>query len=181
MTEDLYPRAVQIFGTATGGGVDWPYGIAAPSRRNYRRDETPDRYEAAVKDRRAAQEKVTAWAERYGLPQSKSDCCPRWLQLRRSRSCTLGAGRCTRYGTGDTRAHDRHWLDHATFWTRDQAPAVITSAPYSIDEDDRIRLAWWLEQDPRLRMAYGGEGWYGFGTRQVVMWRTDVLEAVALA
>ncbi|MFE0378256.1 hypothetical protein ACFW1M_22305 [Streptomyces inhibens] len=74
MTEDLYPRAVRIFGTATGGGVDWPYGVAVPSRRHYRRDETPDRYEAAVKDRRAAQEKVTDWAEHYGLRQSSADC-----------------------------------------------------------------------------------------------------------
>ncbi|WP_262063457.1 hypothetical protein [Streptomyces sp. STR69] len=176
--EDLYSRAVRVFGTAVGGGIKWPYGVATPSRWHYRNDETPDRYEAAVQDRKAAQEKVTAWAGRYGLRQSSADCCPLWLQRRRSRRCLFGSGSCTRYGTP---APDRGWLDHATLWNKNQAPAVITSAPYSIDPDDRIRLAWWLEQDPRFRVAYGDEGWYGFGTRQIVLWRQDLLETVTPA
>lgn len=176
--EDLRLRAVRVLGTAVGGGVNWPYGVATPSRWHYRNDQTPDRYEAAVQDRRAAQEKVTDWAERYGLRQSSADCCPLWLRRRRSQRCSVETGACTRYGTP---APDCGWLDHATLWNRNQSPAVITSAPYGIGADDRIRLTWWLEQEPRFRVAYGDEGWYGFSTTQIVLWRTDLIKVVAPA
>ncbi|MEU8828824.1 hypothetical protein [Streptomyces sp. NPDC048636] len=72
-------------------------------------------------------------------------------------------------------------MDHATLWIKDQVPAVITSAPYSVGEEDRLRLNWWLAQDARLRVAYGDEGWYGFSTRQIILWRSDMVEVIAPA
>ncbi|WP_031080801.1 hypothetical protein [Streptomyces sp. NRRL S-118] len=55
--------------------------------------------------------------------------------------------------------------------------AVITSAPYHVLDTDEDRLSWWRQHDQRLRVARG-EGWYGYGTTQIVMWRADILADV---
>ncbi|MDT0307317.1 hypothetical protein RM780_10115 [Streptomyces sp. DSM 44917] len=31
----------------------------------------------------------------------------------------------------------------------------------------------WTKRDSRLRFTRGGEGWYGLGTTQLIMWRCD--------
>ncbi|MGN5633244.1 hypothetical protein [Streptomyces sp. AC154] len=167
---DLFTRAAAVLG-GTASAVKWPYGLSNPQRR---RASTPAAYEELQRKRRTAQETITAWAETYGLRLSSSDCCPRWLQRSVSRRCT--DGQC-RY---DAPAADAGWLDHSTFWLLDGAPAVLASAPYAPGPEDNDRLRWWAKEDPRLRTARG-EGWYGYGTTQILMWRSDILDFVVPA
>ncbi|MGO4427180.1 hypothetical protein AB4Z54_52875 [Streptomyces sp. MCAF7] len=54
---------------------------------------------------------------------------------------------------------------------------MITSAPYSVSAEAEARLAWWVQEDPRLRVARR-TGWYGLGTTQIVMWRSDLVASV---
>jgi hypothetical protein len=173
---DLHDRAAAIFGRSLQHGVHWPYGLETPSRRNYRDDEDGSRYAAALRDRRAAQQTITEWADTYGLKRSEAGCCPRWLQRRVSRRCSSMNSACARYGTGGDNL-DRGWLDHVITWLQEGKPAVLTSAPYSLGQDDRDRLAWSTNEDSRLRFSLG-PGWYGFGTMQVVVWRSDVIPTV---
>ncbi|RSO10663.1 hypothetical protein DMH15_41210, partial [Streptomyces sp. WAC 06725] len=102
----------------------------------------------------------------------EAGCCPRWLLRDGSQSChpryRVGDP-CTRYGTPRL---DSGWLDHTVTWLKDARPAVLTAAPYDVDDHDRRRLAHWERTDPRLRSAIG-TGWYGFGTTQIVLWRSD--------
>ncbi|MGW7003692.1 hypothetical protein ACWGCW_12890 [Streptomyces sp. NPDC054933] len=58
---------------------------------------------------------------------------------------------------------------------------MITAAPYSISPEAEQRLLWWIRQDARLNMTYGGRGWYGFSTQQIIMWRSDLITTVELA
>ncbi|MCX5115441.1 hypothetical protein OOK13_44905 [Streptomyces sp. NBC_00378] len=118
------------------------------------------------------------WAQKYGLKKGKNRCCPKWLTRDRNSTCAGTKDPCALY---DASSPDRAWLDHVTTWTFDKLPAVITAAPYSIDQDDRDRLAWWTTEDPRLGVAYGGPGWYGHSTKQIVLWRTDLIEIVGPA
>ncbi|MCX5199305.1 hypothetical protein OOK31_36445 [Streptomyces sp. NBC_00249] len=37
-----------------------------------------------------------------------------------------------------------------------------------------------MEADPRLGASYGS-GWYGYGTKQVLLWRRDRITAVVAA
>ncbi|MEU0355251.1 hypothetical protein [Streptomyces cyaneofuscatus] len=53
-------------------------------------------------------------------------------------------------------------------------PAGLTSALYDVSPESRERLSWWTRSVPELRVARG-TGYYGFGTNQIVMWRSDVL------
>lgn len=174
---DLYSRAASMFGKTDLGSVAWPYGVADPDRFGYRDPDGPARYEERLRDRRAAQEVVTEWAEQHGLKKSRVGCCPLWLLRRSSRRCTSLVNRCTRYGSSTP---DSGWLDHLTSWTRGGKPAVLTSAPYQVSEEDEARLAWWTQEHPRLRVAHG-TGWYGLGTTQIVMWRSDLIAMVAPA
>lgn len=174
---DLYARAAAMFGKTHKGGVAWPCGVADPDRFGYDGPDGSARYQERMEDRRAAQLVVTDWAERYGLKKSEAGCCPLWLRRRVSRRCTSQVNRCTRYG-GET--PDRGWLDHHTAWTMGGRPAVLTSAPYGVAEGDEARLAWWMQEDSRLRVARG-TGWYGFGTTQIVMWRSDLITTVSPA
>lgn len=168
----FYDRAVAVFGCAAGGRVAWPYGMANPECRP-----DPAGFEQRCAEQRAKQEIMVAWAEGYGLKASDSACCPRWLTKNASRRCRWDSeGECTHYATGE----DQHWLDHTIGWLKNRKPAAITSAPYSIDDEDRARLDWWTSADPRLRVAEG-PGWYNFHTQQIVLWRTDRIAQVAPA
>ncbi|MGI5423744.1 hypothetical protein [Streptomyces sp. CA-179760] len=53
---------------------------------------------------------------------------------------------------------------------------ALTSAPYGISDKYRARFEWWVAEDPRLTVVIGGQGWYGIGSTQVLMWRTDCIE-----
>ncbi|WP_327266567.1 hypothetical protein OG444_38750 [Streptomyces sp. NBC_01232] len=169
----LADRAAAVFGRESGR-VRWPYGMQPPAPPRTRTDEALARYEAALAQRRAAQEQITTWAESLGLRHSQFGCCPRWLQRQRSSRCRPWA--CTQYG-GSGPDHD--WLDHLLAWTRRGKPAAITSAPYSVGAQDAARLTWWTGEDPRLSFGLG-TGWYGSGTTQIVMWRTDLVAAAPL-
>jgi hypothetical protein len=59
-------------------------------------------------------------------------------------------------------------LDHPVYSIQDGLLAAITSAPSSVSEDDRCRIELW--KDSGLVAAFGGPGWYGFRTTQIVIW-----------
>ncbi|WP_143676331.1 hypothetical protein [Streptomyces sp. TLI_146] len=125
----FYNRAVAVFGYAAGGRVAWPYGMANPERRA-----DPPSFEQHRAEQRAKQEITVAWAEQYGLKANDSAYCPRWLAKNASRRCRWGSeGERTHYATGE----DQHWLDQTIGWLKDREPAALTTAPYSIDNDDR--------------------------------------------
>jgi hypothetical protein len=172
---DLYDRAAVVLGTEDGR-IRWPYGMS-PIHPDEKR-KNPAAYEQLQAQRRAGQEAMVSWAERYGLKYSEAGCCPFWLQGTVSRRCRPYGphkDRCTRYGTGI----DHGWLDHAVGWLKDGRPAALTSAPYGFEyiTEAPERLAFWQQHDDRLQVAIGS-GWYGFGTTQIVVWRTDRIAAV---
>lgn len=163
MTE-LNDRAAKIF--RRDGQWCWPYGMSAPGRDLRKRN--PEQYEFHIRRVELGQRLIVEWAESYGLRTSDRGCCPRWLQGKVSRQC-YPESRCTRSGV------DSRWLDHPIYWLRDGRPAAITSAPYHISDDDEARLGWWLLEDPRLELGKG-TGWYGMGTTQILLWRSDRIE-----
>lgn len=165
-------RAARIF-KSKNGRILWPYGLATPDRR--RSGLSGEEYERAVAHAHVSQRVIVDWAEDHGLRSSESGCCPKWLLRNASRQCEPDA--CGKYGTGTL--SDEHWLDHAVYWLKDGLPTVITSAPYSVDEDDRIRIEQWKEHG--LIAAFGGPGWYGFGTTQIAMLNPKRLSAIYLA
>lgn len=170
---DLHDRAAVVLGR-DDVGIRWPYGMEPPPPGLRCTDR--DYYEQRAAQVRARQEVLVAWAERHGLRQSHVDCCPLWLGRARSKRCALFEpdSRCTRYGVSRP---DSIWLEHTVAWLRDNRPAVLTTAPYGIDERHRRRLTYWVQVDPRLRTATG-TGWYGFGTTQIVLWRSDRIPSV---
>jgi hypothetical protein len=174
--QDLYDRAAAVLGT-DGGAIRWPYGMS-PAQRSYTREEPPEEYAQRVAEKRAKQEAMVVWAERHGLKYTPHGCCPPWLRGNTNRRCRPHQERsaCTRY-RNETPDHD--WLDHAVGWLKDGKPAALTSAPYGLEHitEAPARLAYWPQQDPRLK-AVTGEGWYSPATTQIILWRTDRLENV---
>lgn len=170
-TDGFRTRAARIFGTYDGG-VAWPYGLAAPPARHS--GLSPERLEKAIAHAHAAQRTIVEWAERHGLRYSKTGCCQLWLLRSTSRQCRPGT--CRNNG-----GLDYAWLDHANGWLKDSRPAVVTSAPYSAGYDaDNYEIKQCLASDGRLRVTFGS-GWYGYGSRQIVLWRTDCLDEVEAA
>ncbi|MFH8620174.1 hypothetical protein ACH4E8_34540 [Streptomyces sp. NPDC017979] len=172
--DNLYDRAAVVLGQDECG-IRWPYGLTPPPPRLRHAD--PAEYDERALRARARQEVVVAWAERYGLRLSEAGCCPLWLRRDNNQPCRPryeDGGPCTRYGTPHL---DSGWMDHQLAWLKDARPAVLTAAPYEVDERDESRLAYWERTDARLRVARGA-GWYGFGTEQIVMWRSDLLTDV---
>lgn len=172
---DLYDRAAAVLGTEDGV-IRWPYGMSPPHPGEKRKD--PEKYEQRWAQQRAKQEAMVSWAERHGLKYSPAGCCPFWLQGNVSRRCRPydpHADRCTRYGTST----DHSWLDHAVGWLKNGRPAVLTSAPYNLEHITEApeRLAYWEQHDDRLKVVTG-PGWYSTATTQIILWRTDRLQAV---
>ncbi|MFK0154607.1 hypothetical protein ACIQVK_21350 [Streptomyces sp. NPDC090493] len=167
---DIHDRGAAIFGSGADG-VYWPYDASGIDRTLQRTD--PERFQQQLADLHKRREVIVGWAERYGLKGSSVQCCPWWLTRKVSRRCP--DGQCTHYGSGPDL--DSLWLDHTICWLKDSRPAVITSAPYHVDPESSARVAWWLEQQPNLRSVQG-EGWYGFGTTQIIMWRVDRIATV---
>ncbi|WP_157876800.1 hypothetical protein [Streptomyces graminilatus] len=172
MNRDFELRASRIF-SKHQGEILWPYGLAAPDRR--RSGLSAEQYEKAAAHAQVAQQVIVDWAEDHGLRSSESGCCPRWLLRNASRQCEPDV--CGKCGSGSR--NDEHWLDHPIFWLKDGLPTVITSAPYSVSEDDRSRLEQWREAG--LMAAFGGPAWYGFDTTQIVMWHPKRLASLYLA
>ncbi|MFJ7201629.1 MULTISPECIES: hypothetical protein [unclassified Streptomyces] len=164
-------RAIAIFGKNDEGGVDWPYGVW-PQVPNP--TWSPEEHRTHLKDRAEAQQLVFDWAQKYGLKKTDKGCCPVWLQQDRNSRCS-GRRECALYGAN---ARACSWLDHTATWTFDKQPAVITSAPYELHQDYRSELNQWVQEDPRLAIAYGETGWYGNGTYQIILWRTDLIKVV---
>lgn len=164
--------AIAIFGKNDLGGVDWPYGVGAQARNP---QWSPEEYRAHLKDRAEAKQLVFDWAQRYGLKKTDKGCCPVWLQQARNSRCS-GRRVCARFGGSGVR--DCDWMEHTASWTFDRQPVAITSAPYDIDQRDRAELDRWVREDPRLAVAYGGTGWYGHNTFQIILWRTDLIDVV---
>lgn len=165
---DLDRRGSRIFGRYQRE-VDWPSGVDSPYPLMRRRE--PERYEREVAKQADAQRVIVEWAERYDLKEAKMACCPGWLTRRVSRRCMID--RCTALGGG---AYDHEWLEHRIGWVLNGQPVALTSASYGISDKDQARFEWWVNEDPRLAVVLGGQGWYGFGSTQVLMWRTDVIE-----
>ncbi|WP_152039014.1 hypothetical protein [Streptomyces lincolnensis] len=172
MNRSLEIRASKIF-KKEQGEILWPYGLAVPKQR--RSQLSPEQYEETAAHVRVAQQVIVDWAEDHGLRCSESGCCPKWLLRNASRQCESDA--CGKYGSGSR--DDESWFDHPVYWIKDGLPAAITSAPYSVSEEDRRRIEQWKESG--LVAAFGGPGWYGFGTTQIVMWHPKRLTSVCLA
>ncbi|MFJ8745642.1 hypothetical protein ACIRL2_40560 [Embleya sp. NPDC127516] len=68
-------------------------------------------------------------------------------------------------------------MDHVSAWTRGGRSVALTAAPYGVDDEEREELAAWVEDYPRLSLAYG-RGWYGFDTTQVPLLRSDRIPVV---
>lgn len=164
---DIHDRGAAIFGSSADG-VDWPYDGSGIDHRLRRTD--PERFRQELADLTRRREILVEWAERYGLKSSSVQCCPWWLTRKVSRRCAYGE--CEGLG-----GRDAAWLDHPICWLKDGRPAVITSAPGRMSPESSARISWWLEQQPDLRSVQG-EGWYGFSTTQVVMWRADRIATV---
>lgn len=162
---DLDRRGSRIFGRERGE-VAWPSWLDSPGRWLKRED--PEEYEREAARQADAQRVIVEWAEWYGLRQAKMACCPGWLTREVSRRC--GIDRCTWLGGG---AVDHEWLEHGVGWVLDGQPVALTSAPYGISDHYRARFERWVAEDPRLAVVLGGQGWYGLGSTQVLMWRTD--------
>lgn len=170
----LEKRAIEVFGSFEGLAA-WPYGLEHADRRW--KNDNPELWEIMLNEQPRAQRVIVEWAEQYGLRRSTKGCCPKWLQRKTSRSCEPGS--CNRYGSVSTL--DYGWLDHAIAWLFDGKPVAMTSAPYSISEHSHERLDWWQNEDECLRVLIGGEGWYGYGTTQILMWRSDRLPVMVTA
>jgi hypothetical protein len=168
---DIHDRGAAIFG-AGPDGVYWPYDASGIDHRLRRTD--PERFRQQLAHLHRRREVIVGWAEWYGLKSSSVTCCPSWLTRKVSRRCAFE--RCTRYGTS-AQAVDSPWMEHTICWLKDGRPAVITSAPYHVSAESSARIAWWLEQQPNLRTVQG-EGWYGFGTTQIIVWRADRIATV---
>ena len=166
---NVHDRAAAIFGSGPDG-VYWPYDASGIDRSLRRTD--PERFERDLAALEAKRRVIVEWAEHHGLKASTVQCCPWWLTRKVSRRCS--PGNCTHYGSNTP---DSEWLDHTICWLKDSRPAVITSAPYNITDESTARIAWWLDQQPTLRTVQG-EGWYGYGTRQIILWRADRIDSV---
>lgn len=168
MRNDFHDRAAAIFGTHDGV-VAWPYGLETPRPR--RSGLSRERLAEATAHAETAQRTIVNWAERHGLRYSRTGCCQLWLLRKVSRKCPIGA--CRNNG-----GLDYVWLDHANGWLKDSRPAVLTSAPYAPGYDaENPEIRECLAADERLRAAFGS-GWYGHGTTQIVLWRTDRINEV---
>ena len=169
---DLSVRATAIFGV-TADGIRWPYDVSGIDRTLRYRD--PEAHERKMAELTTKRYTIVEWAEHHGLTKSSINrCCPLWLTRTTSRRCTRGSA-CQISATPD-----RPWLDHDIYWLRDGRPAVITSAPYEVSEDDTQRLLWWRTQHRALRVERG-TGWYGYGTTQIVLWNTSRIKYVSPA
>lgn len=164
-------RAIAIFGRNDVGGIAWPYGVGEQIPNP---GWSPEELQAHLKDREEAKQIAFDWAQKHGLKQTDKGCCPVWLQQDRNSRCS-GKRECARYGN---HAGGCSWMDHTAMWTFDKQPAVITSAPYEIYQGYREELNQWVQRDPRLAIAYGKTGWYGNGTYQIVLWRTDLIDVI---
>jgi hypothetical protein len=165
---DLHSRGSRIFG-ATRGEVCWPYGL---NDQTCRFDPKADREGCEAQRDLTQRQRLTIvdWAEHHGLRASSSGCCPIWLTRDKSRRC---GGKDTRgCGGGGGR-----WSDHALWWIKDRRPVAITGAPYHFDDDSQTLVDRWLTEDERLNFTTGA-GWYGYGTTQVVLWRTDRIKTI---
>lgn len=171
MNRDLEIRASKIF-RKQQGEIYWPYGLAVPNKQRSLLSE--EQYEETAAHCRVAQQVIVDWAEDHGLRSSESGCCPRWLLRNASRQCEPDT--CGKYGSGP---RDDSWLDHPVYWLKGGLPAAITSAAYSVRQHDRDRIEKWKEAG--LMAAFGGPGWYGYGTTQIVMWHPGRLTSVHTA
>ncbi|WDT90773.1 hypothetical protein H0E86_03930 [Streptomyces sp. SCSIO-PteL053] len=171
MSADFNSRAAAIFGT-TEGAISWPYGLSTPHPR--RSGLSGERLAEATRHAETAQKTIVEWAEHHGLRYTSVGCCQLWLLRTTSRRCPDGA--CRNNG-----GLDYVWLDHANGWFKDGRPAALTSAPYSSNyNEENVEIRQCLDSDVRLRVAFGA-GWYGHGTTQIALWRTDRITDVSPA
>jgi hypothetical protein len=166
---DLHDRAAAIFGSSADG-VHWPYDVSGIDHSLRRTD--PEAFKKQLAELTTKRYTIVEWAEHHGLKASSVKCCPLWLTRKTSR-------RCTPHLSCRSDA-DRLWLDHDIYWLRDGKPAVLTSAPYDVSDQDVQRLDWWHKEHRELRVARV-EGWYGYGTSQIVMWNTTRIKHVGPA
>jgi hypothetical protein len=171
MPDDLHDRAAAIFGSSADG-VHWPYDVSGIDRSLRRKN--PEAFQQKLAELTTKRYTIVEWAEHHGLKASRVKCCPLWLTRKTSRRCSPDSG-CQRRSEAD-----RLWLDHDIYWLRDSRPAVVTSAPYEVSDQDAQRLNWWHKEHPELRVERG-EGWYGYGTSQIVMWNTTRIKYVGPA
>lgn len=114
---------------------------------------------------RATQERMIAWAERWGLRYSAYGRCLHWLTR----------GQCTRVRNDlcTTGLPYLPWVDFTTGWTRDRKPALLFAQPCCVRGDEidmgAIQKQWAI----RIRVTINGGGWYGPEVAAVFMTLSD--------
>ncbi|MGW0467654.1 hypothetical protein ACWDX6_20680 [Streptomyces sp. NPDC003027] len=169
MLDDLDRRGAAVFGSSRGE-VNWPYDTPGVINLALRRTDRPA-YDREVAEMQAKQEAIVSWAERHGLRASSTSCCLLWLTREVSRRCP-SMDTCHTGGRAS-----RSWFHHPLFWLKNGQPAVVTSVSWHFSEEDRSDVDWWTRAFPSLR-SERGQGWYGFGTSQVLLWRSDRIRTV---
>ncbi|MBY6301002.1 hypothetical protein [Streptomyces clavuligerus] len=160
--------------------IAWPYGLEDGVARAVRKD--PERLARALVHLAVGRSTLVSWASHYGLTSSRREpCCTRWLTRPAHRVCRLDPM------TGDRECWDgysygRDWRDHPMAWTTTEGrPAALTSAPYLRPEHVATELDILTSRDERLAWISGADGWYGFHTHQIVIWRRDLLGRIDTA
>ncbi|MFF8279910.1 hypothetical protein ACF05T_28030 [Streptomyces lateritius] len=167
MLDDLDRRGAAVFGY-NQGEPDWSYETHSHVNFHQRRTDR-SAYDREVAEAQAKQEAIVSWAERHDLKAGSTSCCLLWLTRDRSR-------RCTSQDTCHSGPTSRSWFDHPIFWLKDGLPAVVTSVAWSPTEQDRSEIDWWIRAFS-LR-SDRGQGWYGCGSSQVLLWRPDRIRRV---
>lgn len=107
----------------------------------------------------AARQRLIQWADARHVVRGKTSCQGlHWLRT----------GRC------DRRPCPRiaQWMDHVTHWKAHGGPALILAQPYHVYNDGLTQLGE-LAAAEDLTMQLEGDGWYGYGTVSIELWRTD--------
>ncbi|MEV6927417.1 hypothetical protein AB0M46_23330 [Dactylosporangium sp. NPDC051485] len=110
----------------------------------------------------AARQRLIAWAEEHNVKLAKTRCQGlHWLRTGR-----CGVSLCKRAG---------RWMDHVTSWTNHDGPALLLAQPYGLMPDDVIQLGG-LATSGEFKVQIDGNGWYGYGSVAVELWRPGAYE-----
>lgn len=111
----------------------------------------------------ATRQRLIAWATERGVTRARTQCQElHWLLTGR---CNTRP--CHRLGL---------WMDHVTRWSAHGGPALILAQPYGL-RGDAVAHIGDLANTEELTFNIDGDGWYGYNTVAIEIWRTDAYDA----